>query len=200
MIKQVEASKEEALAAGGAKAEVWKRVQTKVLDAMDLQGVPDESKSHVLAGWIYFMTPDPQKCLSESLRVLAPGGVLAATSWEGSQWLDLLYTLSDVRADLELPSLPAKWSDVELLKKEFEVAGFKDVQSERVPVKMKFEKHETLVDFLLEKLPHAIAFTKQMEEGEVRRWKELCVAKCREFCPDAPGELRGWSLMALGRK
>jgi ubiquinone/menaquinone biosynthesis C-methylase UbiE len=200
MIKQVESSKEEALAAGGAKAEQWKRVQTKVLDATDLQGVPEESKSHVLAGWVYFMTPDPQKCLTESLRVLKPEGVLACTSWEGSEWLSLMYTLSDVRPDLELPSLPEKWSDVGLLKKEFEVAGFKDVQSERVLVKMKFEKHETLVNFLLEKLPHAIAFTKQMTEDEVRKWKELCVAKCKEFCPDAPGELSGWSLMAIGRK
>jgi ubiquinone/menaquinone biosynthesis C-methylase UbiE len=209
MIKQVDASKAEALSSssssssssdGGVKAEVWKRVETKVLDAMDLQGVADESKSHVMAGWVFFMTPDPQKCLSESLRVLAPGGVLACTSWEGSQWLDLMYTLDQVRADLKLPSLPEKWSDAELMKKEFEIAGFKEVTCERVKVHMKYEKHETLIDFLIDKLPHAVALTSQMSNDEVKKWKGLAVAKCKEYNADAPGRLDGWSLMAIGRK
>lgn len=200
MIKQVEASKAEALSSGDAKAEAWKRVETQVLDAMDLQGVPDESKSHVMAGWVFFMTADPQKCLSESLRVLAPGGVLACTSWEGSEWLSLMYSLEEVRPDLKLPSLPEKWSDADLLKKEFDIAGFKDVQVERVNVHMKFEKHETLTDFLVDKLPHAVALTKQMSVEEVKKWKELCTVKAKEYCADAPGSLSGWSLMAIGRK
>lgn len=200
MLKQVEASKDQGIASGGEQAEIWKRVQTQVLDATDLQGVADESRSHVLAGWVYFMTPDPQKCLTESLRVLTPGGVLACTAWEGSEWLELMYTLDEVRSDLKLPSLPEKWSDVDLLKKELEIAGFKEVQSERVPVKMHFEKHEVLIDFLIEKLPHAVALTKQMSEEEVKKWKELATAKCKEYCADAPGELKGWSLMAIGRK
>lgn len=199
MIKQVEASKEQAIASGNRK-DLWQRVETKVLDATNLQGVADNSKSHVLAGWVYFMTPDPQACLTESLRVLAPGGLLACTSWEGSEWLDLMYTLEKVRPDLTLATLPEKWSDVDLLKKELEIAGFKDVRSERVPVTMKFEKHETLVNFLIEKLPHAVALTKQMTDDEVKRYKELAVEKCKELCPEAPGVLHGRSLMAIGRK
>jgi hypothetical protein len=204
MIKQVDASKAEALSSsssgGDAKAEVWKRVETQVLDAMDLKGVADESKSHVMAGWVFFMTPDPQKCLSESLRVLAAGGVLACTSWEGSEWLSLMYTLDEVRTDLKLPTLPEKWSDAELLKKEFEIAGFREVEVERVKVHMKYEKHETLIDFLIDKLPHAVALTSQMSGDEVKKWKELAVAKCKEYNADAPGRLEGWSLMAIGRK
>ena len=206
MIKQVDASKAEALSSSssdsgeGAKAEVWKRVETQVLDAMDLQGVADSSRSHVMAGWVFFMTPDPQKCLSESLRVLTPGGVLACTSWEGSEWLSLMYTLDEVRSDLKLPTLPEKWSDAELLKKEFEIAGFQEVEVERVKVHMKYEKHETLIDFLIDKLPHAVALTAQMSGDEVKRWKELAVEKCREYNAEAPGRLEGWSLMAIGRK
>ena len=198
---QVDASKSEALASGdAARAEAWKRVQTQVLDAMDLKGVPDGSKSHVMAGWVFFMTQDPQKCLSESLRVLCPGGVLACTSWEGSEWLELMGTLHEVRADLKLPSLPEKWSDAGLLEKEFEIAGFRDVVVERVPVKMQYEKHETLVEFLIEKLPHAVALKLQMTEDEVKGWKELATAKCKEYNAEAPGSLSGWSLMAIGRK
>jgi ubiquinone/menaquinone biosynthesis C-methylase UbiE len=205
MVAQVEGSKREALSSsssGGdaAKAEVWKRVETQVLDAMDLKGVADESKSHVMAGWVFFMTADPQKCLSESLRVLTPGGVLACTSWEGSEWLELMGTLHEVRADLKLPSLPEKWSNVDLLEKEFEIAGFKEIAVERVPVKMQYEKHETLVEFLIEKLPHAVALKSQMTDDEVKGWKELATAKCKEYNAEAPGSLSGWSLMAIGRK
>lgn len=197
MIAQVEATKKSAT---GEDKDVWARVRTQVLDATDMQGVPDGSQSHVLAGWVYFMTTDPAKCLTESLRVLAPGGVLGCTAWEGSQWLDLMKTLSEVRPDMELPRLPANWSDAELLRKELDIAGFKDATCERVLTTMQFERHETLVDFLLTKMPHVIALTKQMSAEEVERYKEAAVRKCKEFCPNAPGELQGWSLMALGRK
>lgn len=202
MVAQVEERKKAAVAAAevGGKGEVWARVRTQVLDATDLQGVPDGSQSHVLAGWVYFMTQDPARCLTESLRVLAPGGVLGCTAWEGSQWLDMMNTLSEVRPDKELPKLPEKWSDAKLLKGELEVAGFQDVTCERVLTKMQFERHETLVDFLLTKMPHTIAMTKDMSAEDVEAYKQAAVRKCKEYCPNAPGELQGWSLMALGRK
>lgn len=197
MLKQVEASKAEALAAGN---QTWSRVETKVVDATDMQGVADESKSHVLAGWVYFMTPDPQKCLTESLRVLQPGGLLACTAWESSEWIDLVDTIKDVKPDMGMPRLPDNWKDAELLRKELEIAGFKEAQSERVPVTMEFEKHETIVDFMIDRLPFSAAMKKGMSEEEVRRWKETAVAKCKVLCPELPGTLHGWSLMAIGRK
>lgn len=202
MVKQVEGAKQEALASseGDANAGVWARVETKVLDATDLQGVSDGSKSHVLAGWVYFMTPDPQKCLTESLRVLKEGGVLACTAWEDSDWLQVMLTLKEVRPDFTMPELPKAWSNVGLLKKELEGAGFKDVRSERVAVTMRFEEHEGLIDFMADTMPMMTAFTKQMSEEEVKRFKEVAAAKMREFCPEAPGQLHGWALLATGQK
>lgn len=197
MVKQVDEAKARALAAG---EEGWQRVQTKVLDAMDLQGVADGSQSHVLAGWVYFMTADPNKCLSESLRVLAPGGVLACTAWEGSEWLDVMNTLKGVRPDLKLPELPKAWSDAELLRGELEGAGFREVVCEKVAVKMQFERHETLVEWLLTKLPHIVAVTKDLSEEEMGRYREAATKLCKEYCPNAPGELSGRSLLAIGRK
>ena len=201
MVKQVEGSKKEALeSAGEGNASVWSRVQTQVLDATDLQGVPDASKSHVLAGWVYFMTPSPQKCLTESLRVLQPGGVLACTAWEASDWLDVMMTLKAVRPDFTMPELPKNWKDAGLLKKELEIAGFRDVESERVPVTMRFETHEGLIDFMADAMPMMTAFTKLMTAEEVKRFKEVAVAKTKEFCAEAPGTLDGWALLAVGQK
>jgi SAM-dependent methyltransferase len=202
MVKQVEGSKKEALESSGQQenAHVWSRVNTQVLDATNLQGVTDGSKSHVLAGWVYFMTPDPQKCLTESLRVLQDGGVLACTAWEDSDWLQVMMTLKEVRPDFTMPELPKNWKDAELLKGELAGAGFREVSSERVPVTMGFETHEGLIDFMADAMPMMTAFTKLMTAEEVRRFKEVAVAKTKSFCPQAPGTLHGWALLAAGQK
>lgn len=60
----------------------WQRVETIVQDATNLDMIEDSSKSHITAGWVYFMTSDPIKCLKESKRVLRDGGVLACSSWQ----------------------------------------------------------------------------------------------------------------------
>ena len=197
MVAQVDASKKEGVEAGN---KVWQRVETKVLNAMDMQGVPDSSHSHITAGWVYFMTPDPQKCLSESLRILQPGGVLALSSWEGNQWMDIMKVIGDVRPDKVLPELPKAWSNVDLLKAELETAGFKDVTSERVAVTMQFENRDSFVDMLVTKMPHMVAMTKDMSAEDVQRLRELSIAKCEEMSSEEPGELHGTVLIAVGKK
>ncbi|KAK3060466.1 hypothetical protein LTR53_020100, partial [Teratosphaeriaceae sp. CCFEE 6253] len=41
----------------------WARVEIKNQNAMDLKDIADASQSHVTAGMVYFMVPDPQKAL-----------------------------------------------------------------------------------------------------------------------------------------
>ena len=112
----------------------------------------------------------------------------------------MVETIKEVKPDMGMPKLPDNWKDAELLRKELEIAGFREARSERVPVTMGFEDHETLVEFLIDRLPFSTAMKKGMTEEEVRRWKEVAVAKCKVTCPEAPGKLHGWSLMAIGRK
>ena len=50
MIIQVQQTKDEAVKADSSSP--WSRVETVVQNAMDLQSVPDTSKSHVTAGWV----------------------------------------------------------------------------------------------------------------------------------------------------
>jgi hypothetical protein len=87
-----------------------------------------------------------------------------------------------------------------LLKGELEGAGFQNVSSERVPVTMGFETHEGLIDFMADAMPMMTAFTKMMTSEEVKRFKEVAVAKTKSFCPQAPGTLHGWALLAVGQK
>lgn len=195
MIKQVHVAKERA-----ASESPWKRVEIKVQDAMDLKEIQSESRTHVTAGMVYFMTPDPQKCLSESRRVLKDGGVLSLSSWEDSQWMTLMLLLGKVRSDKKLPSIPGEWRSTTSLQGEMEKAGFRDVECHQVPVEMKYETHESIVEFLITKLPHMIALTRDMSEEEMTKLQEVMVEEARTMCPSAPGKLTGIGLVGVGRK
>jgi ubiquinone/menaquinone biosynthesis C-methylase UbiE len=133
----------------------WNRVETVVQNAMDLDKIQSSSKSHITAGWVYFMTPDPQKCLAESKRVLKDGGVLACSSWHDSEWLQLMNLLPKVRPDKKMPEIPENWKNAGPMKAELEKAGFRDVEAHEVHVEMTVDKMEPFVDFVLEKMPHS---------------------------------------------
>ena len=145
------------------------------------------------------MTSDPQKCLSESNRVLKNDGVLVCSSWQGSQWIDLMNLVPTIRPDKKMPAVPKEWDNVELLKKELEKAGFQDVESHQVQTSMKVDKWEPMMDFMLGKMPHMVMLTKDFSEDEMTRLRTLFLEEGRKMC-DEPGELEGTALVAVGRK
>ncbi|KAK3691636.1 hypothetical protein LTR37_018515 [Vermiconidia calcicola] len=198
MIAQVK--QEKAAAVKENSGSPWSRVEVVQQDAMDLKSVDDESKSHVTAGWVYFMTPDPQKCLSESKRVLKDGGVLACSSWKESQWLDLMMMLKDIRPDKEMPSMPKEWTSVENIKAEFDKAGFRDVESYEVATTLSYEERDTFVDFMFSKMPHMVAMMGDVTAEEKAKLLEHVSSEAKKMCPDEPGKLKGTALVAVGRK
>ena len=146
------------------------------------------------------MTSDPQKCLSESKRVLKDGGVLSCSSWQGSQWMDLMNLLPQIRPDITMPEIPKDWQNVDLLKNELETAGFKDVEAHQVETRMTFDKLDRLMDFMLTKMPHMAMLTKDFSEDEMAKLKALFLEEGRKMCSDEPGEFTGVALVAIGRK
>ncbi|KAF2172483.1 hypothetical protein M409DRAFT_50175 [Zasmidium cellare ATCC 36951] len=199
MIEQVDNKKKEQVDADPES--LWKRVETSVLDAQELKGIPDDSRSHVTAGWVYFMTPDPQKCLSESKRVLAKDGVLALSSWKGSQWLDVMSLVEEIRPETKaMEGIPKVWMETDGVKGELEKAGFRDVESAEVGVEMTLEEYGPFLDLLTTKMPHMIALTKDYSEEERQRLRNIMLAKVKEFAPTLPGTLHGTSIVAFGRK
>ena len=198
MIKAVEGTKEEEVKADSNSP--WSRLEAVVQNAMELTTIDDSSKSHVTAGWVYFMTPDPQKCLSESKRVLEDGGVLACSAWEGSQWMDLMAMLPQVRPDKKFPEMPKEWMNVDAIKGELEKAGFNDVESHRVATQMAFEKAESFVEFTLTKMPHMVMLMEDFSQEETAQLKALLTNKIKEMSPSEPGKLSGTALVAVGKK
>lgn len=146
------------------------------------------------------MAPEPQKCLSESWRVLKEGGVLTCSGWQHSQWDDLLRLVSMVRPDKVLPAMRRGWESAAAMKGELETAGFLDVEAFEVPTQRDYEKAQPFVEFMVRKLPFMKPIIKDMTEDEVERLIALMVQEIRNFCPVEPGWLEGTTLVAVGRK
>lgn len=196
MLKQVRLQQDKA----GPGDSLWSKVKVVQLNAMDLHEIPAESQSHVTAGLVFFMTPSPQKCLTEALRVLQPEGVLALSSWEGSQWLKLMGCITHVRPDKQLPEIPAAWQSQAGVRREMAQAGFRDVETVAVGVDLPFRDHRSMCEFFLTKLPHMIAMTKDMSSEEVEKVLQLMVQSMKEMAPAAPGKLHGDAIVGVGRK
>lgn len=182
------------------KSSPWTRVEAVVQNAMDLDKIQDSSKSHVTAGWVFFMTPDPQKCLSESKRVLKDGGVLACSSWHDSEWLQLMNLLPKIRPDKKMPTIPEEWKNAGPMKAELEKAGFRDVEAQEVHVEMTVDNMETFVTFMSEKMPHMVSLTEDFTSDEMKQFKSLVLDEARKLCPKDPGVLKGVALVAVGKK
>lgn len=116
-----------------------KNVETKVMDGEDLkldEGTFDAVISRV--GLIYF--PNQQTALREMLRVLKPGGRVAAIVYstpENNKFFSVPVSIIRNRAKLPppLPGQPGPFSlgAEGVIEKAFSDAGFTNVQSERIP-------------------------------------------------------------------
>ncbi len=117
---------------------------TQVMDGEDLQ-VPDATFDAVISrvGLIYF--PDQQRALKEMLRVLKPGGRVAAIVYstpDKNTFFSIPVSIIRRRATLPppLPGQPGPFSlgAEGVIEKAFEQAGFTDVRSVRVdsPLRM----------------------------------------------------------------
>ena len=178
----------------------WQRVETLIQDATNLDKIEDSSKSHITAGWVYFMTSDPMKCLNESKRVLMDNGVLACSSWQDTQWMDLMNLFVKVRPDKKAMAIPKAWTEADALKSVLEKAGFKNVECHQVKTKMEFQTVQSSVDFMADKMPHMKMLTEDMSKEEMEEFKALMAEETRKLCPTEPGTLYGTALVAVGRK
>jgi len=113
-------------------------IETKVMDGENL-ALDDETFDAVISrvGLIYF--PDQQKALKEMLRVLKPGGKIAAIVYstpEKNKFFSVPVSLIRSRAQLPppLPGQPGPFSlgAEGVIEKAFSQAGFKNVRSELV--------------------------------------------------------------------
>ncbi|KAH8926941.1 S-adenosyl-L-methionine-dependent methyltransferase [Atractiella rhizophila] len=65
--------------------EGWSKVQTAILDVMDLE-LPSDHFSHTITNFCISTVPHPMKALQETIRVTKPGGIIGFTTWNHIGW------------------------------------------------------------------------------------------------------------------
>ncbi|KAI0836428.1 S-adenosyl-L-methionine-dependent methyltransferase [Hypoxylon sp. FL0890] len=198
MIQQVNNAKDQSL--GLLPDSAWSRVDARVLDAMDLNSVADESLSHVMAGWVFHMTHNPQKCLSEARRVLKSGGVLGVASWKETQWLDAMKPIKKLKPELSPPTGSGQFASPSGLSLELKRAGFSKVELQEIDVELPFESHALFIDMLLTRMPPLVAIMKGFSTQQKEDLRYLMTNEIQKLCPQEPGFLKGIALVAISTR
>ncbi|GAB1319229.1 Methyltransferase type 11 domain-containing protein [Madurella fahalii] len=197
MLQGYAARKEKEISQG---KEHWKRAETVQTDVHDCAAFADGSASHILAGFLVFLVPEPEKALQAMKRVLKPGGVLALSAWQESEWMDFMYYPKKVRPDLVMPVPPADWTMPESVRTKLEQAGFKYIEVIQTEGYMPFEDYAEICRFMLTKMPLAARAVTQMTDEEVLRTHELMVKDIKARHPTVPAKMVGKATIAYCRK
>lgn len=175
----------------------WKRTEALQCDIHDCQPFSDGSVSHMLAGFVIFLVPDPTQALRSIHRTLAPNGLLAASSWQSSEWADMMEYPAKVRPDLVMPKMPEAWTTEAGAKDSLEAAGFRSVQVHRVQSFMPFESHDEVCRFILLRFPPSARVCAQMTAEELVKTRDLMIADLKLKYPTAPNRMSGIALVAI---
>lgn len=180
--------------------EAWAKLDIRNIDAHNLEGIADGCFSHVIGCMVYFLLPDPRKALRETHRVLCADGTVATMNGKTMQHIDAIgEAVEEIRPGTHLKLLSGAWTSEEGIKGEFEAAGFGDVQTLLVEAEMDYESHEKLAELLL-KMPVMGNVIEGWEESENERLEEVLIEKLKAKNWEAPGTLKGVTIMAFARK
>jgi ubiquinone/menaquinone biosynthesis C-methylase UbiE len=112
----------------------WSNVEVMKIDQ---QSVPlaDNTFSHVFNGFGIFFCADDGAAISETSRILKPGGIAGFTSWKKITWWQTLAMPALAAFIPDAPALPSPqtvfpargWSDPDAIPARLEKGGFKDV-------------------------------------------------------------------------
>ncbi|KAL1892852.1 hypothetical protein Sste5346_006744 [Sporothrix stenoceras] len=200
ILDQLELRKKSEIEGGNAD---WSKLEIQNLDVTDLSALADGSVSHAFAAFVLFMVPQSGAALGEIHRILTSengGGFFAQSSWQTTEWADLMGFVSKVRPEKAVPQLPKTWATVEGVKGELEAAGFRDVDVISVEAYMPYEDPDEVARFLLTQIPLMKRLTSDMTGEELEKTRDLMVEEIKAKHPETPGRLVGTALVGIGRK
>ncbi len=142
-----------------------KRIRFERMDAEELS-LEDNVYDAALCGLGLMYMPDPCKALKEMHRVLKPGGRAVAAVW-GQRihcgWADL-FEIVDQHVASEVCPMFFNLGNPDMLKLNFEVAGFRDIRTRRISTLLKYKDEKEALGAAFEAGPVALAYHKFNED------------------------------------
>lgn len=184
----------------------WDRLETHIWDVQNLDNVADGTFSHVMGSLVLFLVDEPRKALGEIYRVLHDDGLVASTSFQKVEWMELLEAASrtvrpDLAAGMKPFELPKNWSTTEAVSHELDTAGFKDIQAEYVDTWMSVDDPSVFLRYTVKNENRSML--KMVDGFSDEDIDRVCTEFERlvdELCPTPPKRLRGVAVVATGRK
>eukprot|EP01023_Acetabularia_acetabulum_P053754 TRINITY_DN6026_c0_g1_i4.p2 TRINITY_DN6026_c0_g1~~TRINITY_DN6026_c0_g1_i4.p2 ORF type:complete len:277 (+),score=48.66 TRINITY_DN6026_c0_g1_i4:142-972(+) len=140
------------------------QIKTIQSDGQTLEGIQSDQFDCACSIFGVFLFPDRMAGWKSALRVLKPGGVFVATSWDSSKGEDMVYRFNSIPAFLPEDKKPLPYrngvdfretiplfqlQDKNLFKKELEASGFRDVQIFTLTHSVVFKTRDELMDSFL---------------------------------------------------
>ncbi|KIL96581.1 hypothetical protein FAVG1_01325 [Fusarium avenaceum] len=177
----------------------WPQIEVKVLDSLNLEGIPDDHFTHSILNLSIFTLANPTKGVTEIYRTLKPGGLAVISCWKRFGVGQLIHAAQAiVRPDLPPLKLPhPEFFEEGVLEKTVAEGGFDSSKFkllEKTVVVSGPELDEGLKLFMLGDLmrPARAGFT----EEEEKKWPEAVDEVLRKEVETYEGvEFQSWVLL-----
>ena len=149
------------------------RVDFRVGDAQALPYAADEFDAAMMALVIAFV-PDPAKSLAEMVRVVKPGGTIAAYMWDFANRGFTMWPMIDAMAamGIRVPTMPgAAITPLDTLQGLFRGAGLEHVEGRPIPIEVSYQDFDDYWSSQTALLNPAVQLVRQMPPADVERLK-----------------------------
>ena len=189
---------------------LWQKLQTHILDAVDLLAGGDDapitpaSLSHILANLVLFGVGDYKAALRSAHTALQDGGVFAFSSVLRFPWIDSWAYARSLAPDQDWAvDVPVDFRSVESVTSLLQGAGFSEVKVEATELPIVFAEPQLrgfTNSFIKSSNPLAVKMFGGWPEAKVDEAIDMIVAGVGENMGSWPVTLKGKTLTASARK
>jgi ubiquinone/menaquinone biosynthesis C-methylase UbiE len=173
-------------------------IEFKQSDAESLELETNQAFNSIICRWGLMFLPNLDNALSNMLRLLVPGGKLAAAVWSEPSKVPLInMSISIARQELQAPLLgqgipgPFSLADIDALKKSLEKAGFVEIKSETIRVVFEFSSAEEYTEFNQDiAAPVRIMLANETEERKQEIWNAVTDQAKQRFVDKDTGRIK----------